>query len=63
MTTPSSVFALALGLFALLWFMLPEEPGWLAAAIVLGAFFAAEEAAKARGVPGPLDDLRGVIRF
>jgi hypothetical protein len=61
MNTPPAAFALALGVFAIVWFLLPDQPLVLAAAILLGAFWLAEDAARKRGIPGPLAELRGVF--
>jgi hypothetical protein len=50
-------FAGALFALGLVMFMVPDSAPYLGLALVLGALYAAEGAAEARGIPGPLAEL------
>ena len=50
-------FAGALFVMGLLFFMAPDQAGWLGLALVLGALYAAEAAATRQSIPGPLAEL------
>jgi hypothetical protein len=62
LAVPSApAFALALlgmGLVFLLW---PKAAPYLGAALVMGSLYAAEDAAKAHGVAGPIAELRQLV--
>jgi hypothetical protein len=54
---PWQYFAGALFAMGLLFFVAPDAAPWLGLALVLGALYAAQQAAEAQGVNGPLVDL------
>lgn len=54
---PWYAFAGALFVMGLLFFLSPKAAPWLGLAFVLGALYAAEQAATTAGINGPLVDL------